>query len=76
MTTWFHSADHFRRLNDTVPNKRIGLSMKLNSKPTSTSLFQYFLRLPDYLVANAHFRAEGTHSTSHRCPLNLRIYQH
>jgi hypothetical protein len=56
-------TDYLHRLNDTVPNKRVGLSMKLNSKQASTSLFQYFLRLPDFLVANAHFRAEGTPPT-------------
>jgi uncharacterized membrane protein YdbT with pleckstrin-like domain len=47
------------RLNDTVPTKRISLSMRLNTKPTSTSLFQYFLRLPDILVQTAHFRSEA-----------------
>jgi hypothetical protein len=47
------------RLNDTLPNKRISLSMRLNTKPTSTSLFQYFLRLPDILVQTGRFRTEA-----------------
>ena len=49
-----------RRLNDTVPNKRILLSVRINSAASSTSLFTYFLRLPDNLVNTAHFRAEAT----------------
>ena len=45
------------RLNDTIPTKRISLSMKLNS--ASTSLFAYFLRLPDVIVQHAHYRPEA-----------------
>ena len=52
-------ANTLHRLNDTVPRKRISLSMKLNTKPTSTALFQYFLRMPDQLVSTAHFRSEA-----------------
>ena len=45
------------RLNDTIPIKRVSLSMKLNSN--STTLFSHFLRLPDFLVSHAHFRPEA-----------------
>lgn len=48
-------------LNETVPKKRIHLSMKLpsNSDYSNTlPLFQAFLRLPDHLAASAHFRPE------------------
>ena len=47
------------RLNDTVPRKRVSLSMKLTSDPAATALFQYFLRIPDQLVSSAHFRPEA-----------------
>lgn len=47
------------RLDDLVPRKRIYLSMRLNPKPASTSLFATFLRLPDHLVSTAHFRPEA-----------------
>jgi hypothetical protein len=45
-------------LNETVPRKRITLSLKLSSNPTTEKLFAYFLRLPDILVSQAHFRPE------------------
>ncbi|KAK3676841.1 hypothetical protein LTR78_003045 [Recurvomyces mirabilis] len=48
-----------KKLNDTIPKKRISLAMRLNTTPASTSLFAYFLRLPDHLVSTAHFRPEA-----------------
>ncbi|KAK5136689.1 hypothetical protein LTR08_002342 [Meristemomyces frigidus] len=52
-----------KKLNDTNPQKRISLSMRLNpsnsNPPTSTTLFAAFLRLPDHLVSTAHFRPEA-----------------
>ncbi|KAK4542447.1 hypothetical protein LTR36_006699 [Oleoguttula mirabilis] len=48
-----------KKLNDTLPKKRISLSMRLNPQPASTSLFAAFLRLPDHLVSTAHFRPEA-----------------
>ncbi|KAK5170698.1 uncharacterized protein LTR77_005288 [Saxophila tyrrhenica] len=51
--------DSPKKLNDTVPVKRVSLSTKLNTRPSSTALFSYFLRLPDFLVSNAHFRPEA-----------------
>lgn len=49
-----------KRLNDTVPRKRISLSMLINTSSTTTnSLFAAFLRLPDHLVNTAHFRPEA-----------------
>ncbi|EXJ95401.1 hypothetical protein A1O1_00522 [Capronia coronata CBS 617.96] len=48
-------------LGETTPKKRLHLSLKLpsdgNYLPT-LPLFQAFLRLPDFLVAQAHFRPE------------------
>ena len=49
------------RIDETIPKKRIYLSMKLPSSGDYTSalpLFQYFIRLADTLVAGAHFRPE------------------
>lgn len=50
-------------LNDCIPRKRIILSMKLPSSSagynSTLSLFQYFLRLPDHLVAAGRFRPEA-----------------
>src|SRR4051812_11274820 len=49
------------RLDDTVPKKRLYLSMRLPSSGDYSNvlpLFQYFLRLPDTLVQSAHFRPE------------------
>ena len=48
-------------LNETVPKKRVHLSLKLpaNGDYSSTlPLLQAFLRLPDHLAQNAHFRPE------------------
>lgn len=48
-------------LDETAPKKRIHLSMKLPSSgdySKTLPLFQAFLRLPDHLAAQAHFRAE------------------
>jgi len=51
------------RLDDTVPRKRINLSMKINAPGTpydsTLPLFQYFLRLPDFLISSARFRPEA-----------------
>ncbi|OCK85594.1 DUF1682 domain protein [Lepidopterella palustris CBS 459.81] len=55
--------DQPKKLDETVPKKRISLSLKLPSSPsayTSTMpLFHYFLRMPDHLVSVAHFRPEA-----------------
>lgn len=48
------------RLNETIPIKRVSLSMRLNPHPTSTTMLSTFLRLPDHLVSSAHFRPEAT----------------
>lgn len=48
-------------LDETVQKKRIHLSVRLPSNGDYSStlpLFQAFIRLPDALVANAHFRPE------------------
>jgi hypothetical protein len=48
-------------LNETIPKKRIHLSLKLPSDGDYTNslpLFQTFLRLPDHLAQNARFRPE------------------
>lgn len=49
-------------MNDTTPRKRLSLSLRLPSSPSdyarSLPIFSQFLRLPDTLVSNAHFRAE------------------
>jgi len=50
--------DKPKTLNETVPRTRITLSVKLSSNPTTEKLFAYFLRLPDILVSQAHFRPE------------------
>ena len=49
------------KLEDAVPRKRLYLSTKVPAGPdysTTLPLFQTFLRLPDHLVQNAHFRPE------------------
>ena len=49
------------RLDDTVPKKRLYLSMKVPSSGDYSKvlpLFQYFIRLTDTLVSGAHFRPE------------------
>ncbi|KAF2748189.1 DUF1682-domain-containing protein [Sporormia fimetaria CBS 119925] len=52
--------DHPMKLDETVPHKRINLSVKLDPPYDSTlPLFNYFLRLPDFLVSHAHFRPEA-----------------
>ncbi|KAL5414976.1 hypothetical protein PMIN06_003410 [Paraphaeosphaeria minitans] len=55
--------DQPKRLDDTVPRKRINLSLKLKSASTpyesTLPLFQYFIRLPDFLASKAHFRPEA-----------------
>ncbi|KAK3634588.1 hypothetical protein LTR56_015168 [Elasticomyces elasticus] len=48
-----------KKLNDTVPKKRVSLSMRLNHSNPSSSLFATFIRLPDHLVSTAHFRPEA-----------------
>lgn len=50
-------------LDETKPKKRIHISIKLPSDGNYLPilpLFQQFLRLPDFLVAQAHFRPEVT----------------
>jgi hypothetical protein len=48
------------RLEETVPKKRIQLSLRLPSGgyESTLALYRYFLRLPDTLVSSAHFRPE------------------
>lgn len=52
------------KLEETVPKKRITLSIKLpsSSSPdaysTTLPIFSYYLRLPDFLVSSAHYRPE------------------
>lgn len=49
------------RLDDTIPKKRIYLSIRIPSSgdySKLTPLFQYFVRLTDILVQGAHFRPE------------------
>lgn len=63
-TKW--NTDKFKfRLDETVPKKRMSLTVRLPSGTNSTEsyaatlpLFSYFLRLPDFLVSNAHYRPE------------------
>ncbi|KAK5148850.1 hypothetical protein LTR04_000424 [Oleoguttula sp. CCFEE 6159] len=56
--------DQPKKLDETVPKKRVSLALALPSTNTASAhqptlrLFNYFLRLPDHLVAAAHFRAE------------------
>ncbi|MCJ1433611.1 hypothetical protein MMC27_002974 [Xylographa pallens] len=56
--------DKPRTLDQTIPRKRLTLSLHLPSSTAPSAyaktlpLFSYFLRLPDTLVANAHFRPE------------------
>lgn len=60
------SADYFSltfdSLDETTPRKRLHLSLRLPSSPSSTPatlpLFTLFLRLPDHLASHAHFRPE------------------
>ncbi|MCJ1313309.1 hypothetical protein MMC25_006986 [Agyrium rufum] len=52
------------KLNETVPKKRLSLTLKLPSSPSQQTyaptmpLMSYFFRLPDILVSQAHFRPE------------------
>lgn len=49
------------RLDDTIPKKRICLSIRLPSSGDHSKvipLFEYFIRLTDFLVQGAHFRPE------------------
>ncbi|KAJ4501987.1 hypothetical protein HRR83_009432 [Exophiala dermatitidis] len=54
-------TDKPTNLNETTPKKRLHLSLRLpkdgNYLPT-LPIFEAFLRLPDFLVAQAHFRPE------------------
>ncbi|KAI9837772.1 MAG: hypothetical protein M1819_006706 [Sarea resinae] len=57
--------DKPQKLNDAAPRKRLHLSLNLpssaaDSYTTTLPLFSLFLRLPDQLVAQAHFRPEVT----------------
>ncbi|KAF3162436.1 hypothetical protein TWF106_011666 [Orbilia oligospora] len=40
--------------------KRIVLHLNIESNEDTSALMEYFLRLPDFLVSNAHFRPEVT----------------
>lgn len=54
-------TDRFSRLEETIPKKRIYLSMRVPSSGDYTKtlpIFEYFLRLTDVLVQGAHFRPE------------------
>lgn len=55
--------DKPKKLKETMPRKRIYLRYRLpasnNYEPVS-ALFSYFLKLPDLLVQQAHFRPEVT----------------
>ncbi|KAF2803277.1 DUF1682-domain-containing protein [Mytilinidion resinicola] len=55
--------DQPKKLDDTIPKKRISLSMKLPSNASdyeaTLPIFQYFLRMSDHLASVAHFRPEA-----------------
>jgi hypothetical protein len=54
-------TDKFSRLEETIPKKRIYLSMRVPSSGDYTKtlpIFEYFIRLIDILVQGAHFRPE------------------
>jgi hypothetical protein len=56
-----NQTDRFSRLEETIPKKRIYLSMRVPSSGDYTKtlpMFEYFLRLTDVLVQGAHFRPE------------------
>ncbi|KAF2431426.1 DUF1682-domain-containing protein [Tothia fuscella] len=59
-------VDRPKKLNETVPRKRITLSIRLPSSTSASAyksslpLFTYYLRLPDFLTSNARFRPEVT----------------
>ena len=52
------------RLNDANPRKRLSLSLRIPSSSEASAyeptlpIFSYFLRFPDLLAQNAHFRPE------------------
>lgn len=54
----------FGRLDETKPRKRVSLSLKIPSGSDSSSykstlpIFSHYLRLPDQLASQAHFRPE------------------
>ncbi|PCG98108.1 Protein of unknown function DUF1682 [Penicillium occitanis (nom. inval.)] len=50
------------KIEETVPKKRIQLSLTIpsNGYESTLSLYSYFLRLPDTLVSGAHWRPEVT----------------
>ncbi|MCJ1255744.1 hypothetical protein MMC24_003561 [Lignoscripta atroalba] len=56
--------DKPQKLNETIPRKRLSLSLRLPSSTSSSAyaptlpIFSLFLRLPDTLVSSAHFRPE------------------
>ncbi|KAF2003998.1 DUF1682-domain-containing protein [Amniculicola lignicola CBS 123094] len=55
--------DQPKKLDDTIPRKRINLSLKLSSSAAeyeaTLPLFSYFLRMSDHLVSTARFRPEA-----------------
>jgi Protein of unknown function (DUF1682) len=54
-------TDGFSRLEETIPKKRIYLSMRIPSSgdyAKTLPIFEYFIRLTDVLVQGAHFRPE------------------
>ncbi|KAF2469332.1 DUF1682-domain-containing protein [Lindgomyces ingoldianus] len=55
--------DQPKKLDDTVPKKRISLSLKLLPSTTpytpTLPLFSYFIRMPDQLVSVGRFRPEA-----------------
>lgn len=54
-------VDKPTRLDDTAPRKRVFLKYRLpsnNNYDQFLPLFEYFLRIPDALVKDAHFRPE------------------
>nr|POF06995.1 upf0674 endoplasmic reticulum membrane protein [Quercus suber] len=54
------NIDAPKTLNDTIPRKRVSLSMHVDTSSSATNaLFAAFLRLPDHLVNTAHFRPEA-----------------
>ncbi|KAF1943879.1 DUF1682-domain-containing protein [Clathrospora elynae] len=49
-----------KTLDETKPRKRLSLTLKFAADYTTTlPLFSYFLRLPDQLASQAHFRPEA-----------------
>ena len=50
------------RLNEAMSRKKLNLCIRIPPSSTepdpTTSLFSYFVRLPDQLVSSAHFRPE------------------